>query len=118
MNTRIIPATSENIEAAIAAAKADDHGTCGITDVVMKDGEIVGHLSIGGVPQVLLWLDRKKTNPRDSLFTMNFYESIAMRNGWKTLIVPCAEDSPLEPYLERVGYEKQGKKFSMFSKVL
>lgn len=114
----IVKADATNITAAHKAAALDKHGTIGITDVVLKNKEVIGHVSLAGVPMVLVWLDTQKVKGRDSLYVMNFLENMAQRCGWKTICVPCVKNSPILPYLEKVGYKKEPQDVSLFIKEL
>lgn len=112
------PAGPENLTDASKAAAADHHTTLGITDIVKKGDEIIGHLSIGGVPTVLVWMDSKKANARDSWFVVRFFESILKRNKVKAFLLPCSDKSPMQPYLEQLGYKKQSASFTLYVKEL
>lgn len=116
---QVIPITSDKYTLAMKAAHADGHISLGVTDVVIKGQEIIGHISLAGVPMVLVWMDSKKASSRDSLYVMNFLENLISRNPQaKHLVLPCASNSPFLPYLEKMGYKKQPQPFILFTKDL
>lgn len=115
---QILPVTPENFTSAIKAAQADAHGSYGLTDIIYKGGEIIGHLSLNGMPLVLPWMHSDKCKARDALYIMNFYENILKRSGMKGFAMPCVDGSPLQPYLERLGYKKMTKSVTMYLKEL
>ncbi len=105
----IIPATQELVDKLVyPAAKADGaQGVFNATQVVVKNNEVVGYLSIDAVPTVLCWLHKTKMQARDSMFVKTFVEN-HVRNTCKSNIVifPCPRTSPLFPYLSKLGYSE------------
>ncbi len=65
---------------------------------------MLGYLSIGVIPTVIVWLDSDRANIRDSMVVMNHYENAVADRGGQHIIIPCSECSPFRPYIERVGY--------------
>lgn len=112
------PVSPENFKAASIAANADGHATIMITDVVKKGPDVIGHISIGGANHVLVWLDTKKCQVRDAWFVARYIESICKREKHKFIIMPCVEESPLLPILEKIGYKKAAQKLTIFTKEL
>jgi hypothetical protein len=102
----IMPASQQLVEDYVyPEAEKDHHGVINATQVVVKDGEVIGYLSIGAVPAVYMWLHTKKTMPRDTQVIVSFIEShVLATTGNDKLIMPCQSSSPLYPYLARVGY--------------
>jgi hypothetical protein len=102
----IIPATQEIVDRLVApAARADGSAVFNATQVVIKNKEVVGYLSIGAVPTTLCWLHKTKMQVRDSLAVNSFIENY-VRNVCNSNIVifPCHKSSPLYEYMTRVGY--------------
>lgn len=88
-------------------AAADGHSVVSPTYYVQKGEQIIG--GIGITPAVHIWLDTQRTLSRDSLIVMNTYENILDQNGGAVICVPCSDQSPLKPYLPRVGYLDSGQ---------
>ena len=103
------PARAEELPALRAAALADNHEIIAPTHVFEKRGEIVGYASLGSVPLVLPWFHTKKCKAADTLYLINQLENLSANSGQKLVCVPFAEGSPLEPFIERLGYVRGGK---------
>jgi hypothetical protein len=86
------------------AASQDNHGVAAPTHVALKQGKIVGYLSINAVPTVLMWMNTKEIKVRDSLDVATFFENIIAGLGFKGCLIPMQNNSPIEPYMEKVGY--------------
>ncbi len=100
---QITPCKDEDLEALSKVASADGHAVIAPTYLIQKDQQIVGY--IGVVPSVLVWLDSQRTLVRDSIQVMNFWENILRATSGASVIgVPCTDNSPLKPFLPRVGY--------------
>lgn len=93
----------------VELAKQDNHAVIAPTYLVYKGEQVVGY--IGTVPSVLLWLDTQRTHIRDTVMVANFFENAMMANGGQIIGVPCMENSPIRPFLERGGYVGTGAKF-------
>jgi hypothetical protein len=90
----------------LEAAHADNHSVVRPTHIVRKDEGIIGYLSIGVLPTVLLWMDTKRAKVRDSLAVITFYENLVAPSGG--VIIPVQSKSPYYPLMEQAGYEKAG----------
>lgn len=100
--TRITPVKEHELRELEAAANADKHAMIAPTYVVRKEGEIIGY--IGVVPSILVWLHTEKAKVRDATLVMDFFESIITSNGAPIIGVPCKDESPMFPFMEKVGY--------------
>lgn len=94
---------ADKVELNIAASE-DKHGVAAPTHVVLKEGKIVGYLSINAVPTVLMWMHTKNIKVRDSLDVATFFENFISAQGFLGCLVPMQNSSPIEPYMEKVGY--------------
>lgn len=96
----------EDLEALRTSAKADEHAAFRPSHVVTKNGEIIGCLEIATIPMVMFWMHTEKAKARDCVAVKTFYENFtANLGGGQTLVaVPCAEKSPLLPFMEQMGY--------------
>lgn len=102
---RMRPVRSQaDLELLQRLAEADGHGLVAPTWMVDKGPQTIGY--IGSTPSVLLWLDSQRAKMRDSLEVMNFYENQLAANGAQIISVPCMKESPLYPFMEKVGYRK------------
>ena len=101
--SRITPAQGPLLA---AAAAADGHAVYAPTHLVQRDGQIVGGLSLGGLPLLFLWLDTQRVTPRETYQVWS--AAAAELRGRGPVIVPCTDASPLRPYLERLGGQRVG----------
>ena len=85
-------------------AEADNHAVVCPTHVVERGEQMLGYLSVGVIPTVIVWLDTHHANIRDSFAVMNFYENAISDRGGTNVIIPCNDKSPFRPYIEQVGY--------------
>lgn len=99
---KIRPYRETDAEVLSKVAAADNHSIIAPTFVVEKGPQIVGY--IGTVPSVLIWMDQDRTSVRDSLMVQNFYENMLAGNNAQIIAVPCKNDSPYFPYMEKAGY--------------
>ncbi len=116
MMTRIRRATEVDIPVLQKLAAADNHAVIAATHIVERDYQMLGYLSVGAVPTVIVWLDSGRANIRDSMAAMNCWENILVDRGGTNVIIPCNDKSPFRPYVEKVGYVDM--KVGMFIKNL
>ncbi len=102
--TRIRAARTSDLEVLQKLTAADKHALIAPSHVVERGNYIIGYLSVGVVPNVLIWMDSTRANIRDSMAVMNFYENAIIDRGCQQVIVPCNDKSPFRPYIENVGY--------------
>lgn len=96
-------------------AANDNHaGVYFPTHVSVKDGEIVGYLSIGVVPMILTWQHTQKVGPLDSLQLLGFVKGALQ--GYKTHIFPCDPASPYNRLLPKAGYIEYTKEVKLYIK--
>lgn len=106
---RVRPVRPEDIERLQHAASEDNHRVLAPTHVVTKSDEIVGYLSLGAVPVVHVWMDTKKVKVRDTLAVLTTMENIASNKGWGLICLPCSDQSPYLPFMDKFGYANLGK---------
>lgn len=88
-----------------AAAGDDGHVVIAPTHVIWKEGELAGYVSLGRMPLLLSWLHTHKIKARDTQYVLNLCENLASAAApGGVLCVPCVEQSPLRPYMEKFGY--------------
>ena len=102
--TRIRKVTEADIPILTALAKADSHSVVFPTHVVEHGQQMIGYISLGAVPTVLVWLDSSRATIRDSMAVSNFFENMVSANGGTSIMLPCNDNSPFRPYIEQVGY--------------
>jgi len=90
------------------AAAQDNHTVIAPTHVVTKGGQIVGYGSLGGMPTLHVWLDSKQVHAVESLRLLETIEAVAASQGVRTVLMPCAEESPFAMHMERMGFTKLG----------
>jgi len=104
MMTRIRRITESDLPILQKLAAADRHEVVLPSHVVERDHQMIGYLSVGVIPTVIVWLDSDRANVRDSMAVMTFYENAISDRGGSHVIIPCSEKSPFRPYIENVGY--------------
>lgn len=88
-----------------AAAQADNHLCIAPTHVMVRGEEIIGYLSIGGMPVVQAWFDSKSGHVLDSLKMIEMGEAIFDSQGGKQYMIAVSESSPFAPHMERLGFK-------------
>lgn len=88
-----------------AAAKADDHLVVSPSHILRKNGEVCGYFS-AQVPAVHIWASTKLMTAGDSMASIATMESLMDSAGHSSIIVPCNDQSPFFPLMERMGYTK------------
>lgn len=110
---RILPVTGREDELQ-QRLQEDRHGLPEPTHVLVREGRIVGGLSIGRVPVVFVWVHSKEGTPFDSALAMAFAENVFAPG---TLVcVPCSEGSPFFPVLKKSGDFTDAGSYHMFLK--
>lgn len=109
----------EEVAGLVAAAAADGgHAVVRPTHVIEKGGELAGYVSLGAVALVLTWLDRERVKARDTQYLLGMVENLAAASGpGVVLCLPCAVESPLRPYMEKLGYQVANEMVMCFKKV-
>jgi hypothetical protein len=95
----------ELVKAIAQAAAADDHQCIAPTHVMVKGDQIIGYLSLGGMPVVQAWFDTKNPHVLDSLKMIEHGETALAEAGAQTYMVAVSEQSPFRPHLERLGFQ-------------
>ena len=94
----------QQAEAILKIAREDNDGVMFPSHVVIKNGEIVGGVSLGVIPFVALWHHSQKTGPKDSLILKSIYDSIMETKGTPQYFIACNAASPYVTHMEQLGY--------------
>lgn len=106
---RLKPISSrEELEALERAAAADNHSVLAPTHLVVRGGDIVGYASIGGIPILNVWVDSQRVKARESAYLLNAAENVAAATGVRRILLPCSQESPFHPLIEKLGYTRLG----------
>lgn len=97
-----------HVEALQRQANADNHPVIAPTHVMLKGGQIIGYLSLGGLPTVHAWFDSHHKHAADSLKMIEHGETALREKGVRTFGICCAENSPFQPHMERLGFRLLG----------
>ena len=97
-----------DLDPLVKLANFDGHIVIAPTHIVEKDHQIIGYVSLGVLPTVLVWMDQHRAMVRDSMAVANFFETRVADAGASHVVLPCTENSPYRPYLESVGYVSLG----------
>lgn len=113
------PVTLAELPALAAAHAADGHSCVLPTQVMVRDGCIVGAVSFGAVCLVIPWFHTTACKPRDSVEFIRQMEAHARRTlppGHPGVVcVPFGP--PFEPFMARLGYHSGGRFNLGFKKV-
>lgn len=103
----LLPATAAWLPQIHAAAQADGgHAVMKPTHVAVRGKQVVGYGSLGALPMMFAWLDTKQLSARESFALWRAAEEQLKGRG--QVVVPCGTDSPLLPFMEKLGYKKLG----------
>lgn len=103
---RLEPLTRpEDVAAVLAAGRADNDGVCFPSHAVVRGGEVVGAVSLGVVPLVMLWNHSQKVGPRDSLHLKRVYDAMMLARGTPAYVIACNQRSPYHAHMERLGFK-------------
>lgn len=98
--------SKDQLEEVQRIAREDDHDVVNPTDLVVKNGKIVGYLSIASSPIVIGHFSTATMKARDSFTLINIAEHVVQRMGSRNVIWPIGKDSPFHPYFTEMGYKK------------
>lgn len=90
------------------AAADNHHVVIAPTHLMMKGDEIVGYLSLNGLPTVQAWFDSHHKHAADSLKMIEHGETVFREAGVRMYAICCAEESPFTPHMDRLGFKKLG----------
>jgi hypothetical protein len=97
------------LDALRALAAEDGHMVINPTHVMVgPEGNIIGYLSLNGLPVVHAWFDTKHKHVRDSLTMIEHGQTILRQQGVRGFAVACAAESPFTPHLPRLGFHQLG----------
>ena len=102
----IRPACVENIKPLVEAAAEDNVHVIRATNVLEREGRIIGYLSIGNMPSVHMWFSKQHATKRDYLTAVSFYEGALAQQGVQDFWLPVESTSGLFPFVEKLGYAK------------
>lgn len=92
-----------------ARAGADDHVVIAPTHVMLRGGDVIGYLSIAGMPTVHAWFDSTIKNPRHSRNMIAHGETALRESGVRQYFVCCAKSSPFFPRMAELGFQWVGE---------
>jgi hypothetical protein len=93
------------LDAIMAASKADNDGCLLPTHVVIKNGEIVGCASLAVLPVMMVWNHSTKVGPRDSIQLKHTYDAIMEEKGAKSYAILCNKQSPYNGHMKQLGFK-------------
>lgn len=105
----LLPVHLNQLPALREAAAADGHILIYPTHIVWRsraDGtkEMVGYGSLGSVRMMFAWLDSHKLSGPESFRAWRLAQAEMARHPGPVAL-PCTYDSPLLPFVERMGYK-------------
>jgi hypothetical protein len=119
MSVTLQPIRTPDQQAAVRqAARADGHALLAPTHVVLRDRQVIGYVSILALPVVHVWMDSKTAGVRDSLAMLAQTEAIVRDRGATHYYLPCQQESPFFPLLEKSGFADLGGNAHLFHRQL
>lgn len=107
-------ANQQELNALVAAARADAHEPILPTHIFWRGNEVVGYAGImamvppGRAPVAAhanLWFHSQKLSARETFGLINSLENIARATcGTDRVLVPCGKDSPFADLMGRMGF--------------
>ena len=91
-------------EVVAQAAKDDNDNMQMPSQVVRKDGEIVGGWQIAQIHLVLAWHHTQKVNAKDSMIINSTVESMMSTMGINQWFMACNSHSPFMSHMEKFGF--------------
>lgn len=109
---------ADELPALEAQAKSDgNHAIIGATHIFLKHGEPAGYASIGSIALILPWFDTRLCHAKDTIYFGNSMENIAAMAGASHVCIPWNPQSPLHPYVGKLGYHSVGLMDVTFKKL-
>lgn len=103
---RLVPLRdNEQVRRLVEAAAADHHQCLAPTHVMVRGDQIIGYLSLGGLPTVQAWFDSATGHVLDSLKMIEMGEAVLASQGAGAYAVCVSKDSPFFPHMQRLGFE-------------
>lgn len=98
--------SKDQLQWIIQLAAEDQHNVINPTDLVVKDGEIVGYMSIANTPMVVGHFSTKVLKSRDSFNLIHIAEHIVKRTAGQNVVWPVGINSPFYKYFPEMGYSE------------
>lgn len=97
----------DELQRVIQLAAEDQHTVINPTDVVMKNGQIAGYLSIANTPIVIGHFSTRIMRARDSFNLIHVAEHVVRRStGAANVVWPIGESSPFYKFFPEMGYKE------------
>lgn len=91
------------------AAGEDGHYVTSPSHIIANEREIVGCVSLGNLPALLVWSHSQKVKARESAYLLNAAENVLSARGVQQFVMPCFENSPYFPAMEKLGFVNLGQ---------
>lgn len=115
---RLIPLLTDEMKDAVhKAAKENNDGVLDPTHAVIKNGQIIGAISVQ-VQCASWWMDSEKSGKRDTLSVLQCLDTLMLDRQIFTYLMPCKETSPYYKIMDRGGFEKLSGNWGLFLKKL
>ena len=89
----------------IAAARADKDSIMHPSHAILRDGQIVGGVSLGVAPLLLVWHSTEQVRARDSLHLKAVYDAIMADRGTPRYYIACNQHSPFNAHMKQFDYK-------------
>lgn len=108
--------SQDQVNNALTIAKYDNHDVICPTDLILKDGKVVGYMSIGAVPMVVGNFSTQHLRARDSFNLIHIAEQRLELAGAPSVIFPIELGSPFHQLFPEMGYKKLATNIDIFIK--
>lgn len=106
--TEIREAKLGDYEPLLELAREDNHAVIRPTHVMLKDGELIGYASVGGVPLVIFYMNTKKAKATNTFRFERHCEELVRHAGSPLVCAPCSPSSPIYPFMPKLGFVSGG----------
>lgn len=110
-------ALPERVARLSEAARQDNHMVVAPTHIVDLGGEMIGYLSINGLPTVRAWFDSRHKNVLRSKRMIEDGELIVREQGHPAYIIGVSPQSPFLPHMAGLGFERLGDQVVFIKKL-
>lgn len=100
------PLLPRDVEPLQKAAAEDRHLLIYPTHLITRENKIVGYFSIKP-PYVNVWISTQEITARDTLHLCGVLDALLAQAGCVDYILITSLDSPVTPFLEKLGYISQ-----------
>ena len=100
--------TIDQLTEAKELATRDQHDLVAPTHVVVKEGKVIGHVSIAGAPLLICHFAMGMAEALDTFTVVHVAEQMLELGGAKEMLTVVSPISPVYPNMKKMGYKYLG----------